>query len=180
MEYKMCSKCGRTLPISSFKLRKGKPYYICKECEREYMILYRKLRREHINRQHSEYMKKYLQNPNNKEHLKKKAREYQRVRLNISESNFRGPNKLEKGQTKYTHSQIDKMSRYGLTPEQFDNLPDRCEVCGSTANLCIDHNHITGKFRGVLCNNCNIALGHLHDNPEVIIKLFKYIKEKQK
>jgi hypothetical protein len=44
-----------------------------------------------------------------------------------------------------------------------------CEVCGATRDsdgrkgtrLCIDHDHTTGRVRGVLCNNCNAAEGHL-------------------
>ena len=171
---KICNKCGKELDISLFKCKKGKPYYICKECEKKYMVKYREQRREHINKQHSEYMKIYKSNPTNKERLKEKARNYQRKRLNIKEENFRGPNQLERGQTKYSKKDILKMSLYGLTPKQFDALPNECEVCGSTNKLCIDHNHTTGKFRGVLCQNCNLALGHLHDNPNIIIKLLNY------
>lgn len=176
---KKCSKCGRILDIACFKSKKGKPYYMCKECEREYMLEYRKRRREHINKQHSEYMKIYMSNSDNKLRLREKARNYQRKRLNIAEDKFRGPNQLEKGQTKYTKSDIDKMSRYGLTPEQFDALPNECEVCGSTTRLCIDHDHITGKFRGVLCQSCNLALGHLHDNPDIIVKLLNYLTKQK-
>lgn len=175
MSTKICNNCGKELDLSCFKNKNGKPYYICKECERKYMLNYRNLRREHINKQHIEYMNKYKQDIENKKHLKEYHRDYQRKRLNINESKFRGPNQLEKGQSKYTKNQIVKMSRYGLTPEQFDSLPNKCEVCGSVSNLCIDHDHITGKFRGVLCHNCNLALGHLHDNPEIIYKLLNYL-----
>lgn len=180
MSTKICNSCRRELDLTCFKNKNGKPYYICKECEKEYMRNYRKLRREHINKQHIEYMNRYKQDKGNKEHLKEYSRNYQRKRLNIDDSKFRGPNQLEKGQSKYTKSQIAKMSRYGLTPEQFDSLPDKCEVCGSISNLCIDHNHTTGEFRGVLCHNCNLALGHLHDNLEIIYKLFNYLKSKEK
>ena len=179
METKICAKCKRELPIESFKFKKGKPYYMCKECEREYMIEYRKRNRTHINQQHREYMKDYMKNPINRERLKIIGREFQRKKLGIKEENFRGPDQLKKGQTKYNRQQISKMSRYGLTPEQFDRLPDRCEVCGSTVNLCIDHDHVTGNYRGVLCNNCNLALGHLHDDPNIMIKLLNYITSKR-
>lgn len=179
MSIKVCNNCGRELDLSCFKNKNGKPYYICKECERKYMLNYRKLKREYINKQHIEYMNKYKQDKENRERLKEYSRNYQRKRLNIDVSKFRGPDQLEKGQTKYTKSQIAKMSRYGLTPEQFDLLPDKCEVCGSISNLCIDHDHTTGKFRGVLCQSCNLALGHLHDNPEIIHKLLNYLERKK-
>lgn len=65
--------------------------------------------------------------------------------------------------------------RYGITEEQYYNLPNECEVCGSDKNLAIDHCHKTGKVRGRLCNNCNTALGLLKDNVEVIESLKRYI-----
>lgn len=172
---KECNKCKRLLPKSSFKLRNGKPYYICKECEREYMVEYRRKNREHINKQHSEYMEEYKKNEDKAEHLKDYSREYMRKRKGIKSSNYRGKNQLKKGQTKYTKAQIIKMSRYNLTPEQFDALPNFCEVCGSTTNLCIDHDHATGKVRGTLCSRCNHALGLMKDNHENIIKLANYL-----
>ena len=38
-----------------------------------------------------------------------------------------------------------------------------CEICGSTKELCYDHDHNTMKFRGVLCRSCNKAIGALGD-----------------
>ena len=64
-----------------------------------------------------------------------------------------------------------------LTEEEYEALPKACEVCGSTENLCIDHDHITGKVRGVLCLKCNSALGLLGDSKEVILKLASYIEK---
>jgi hypothetical protein len=34
---------------------------------------------------------------------------------------------------------------------------------------------VTGAVRGLLCSDCNTALGHLHDNPDIIQKLLEYI-----
>lgn len=172
---KECKKCGRLLPVENFKVKDGKPYYICKECEKQYMTEYRAKNRKSINSKHREYMEKYKSCESNKRKLKYYAREYARHTNNISEENFRGENKLEKGQTKYTKAQIIKMSRYNLTPEQFDALPDYCEVCGATKNLHIDHDHKTGKVRGTLCCNCNHALGLMKDDYKNIIRLANYL-----
>lgn len=163
------------MPESSFKIKNGKPYYICRECEREYMSEYRKKNRSHINKQHSEYMSKYKEDETKAEHLKDYSRDYMRKKNGVSESSYRRGDQLKKGQTKYTRAQIIKMSRYNLTPEQFDSLPEYCEVCGSTTNLCIDHDHSTGKVRGTLCSRCNQALGLMRDNHKNIIRLANYL-----
>ncbi len=39
----------------------------------------------------------------------------------------------------------------------------------------IDHCHETGKFRGMLCHNCNIALGLVKDKPSTLIRLLAYL-----
>lgn len=66
--------------------------------------------------------------------------------------------------------------RYGLDYHQLISLPTACEVCGETENLHIDHNHTTGKYRGVLCQGCNLALGHAKDNISTLENLIKYLK----
>ena len=41
----------------------------------------------------------------------------------------------------------------------------------------VDHNHTTKKVRGLLCNNCNAALGFAKENVATLELLIKYIKE---
>lgn len=43
----------------------------------------------------------------------------------------------------------------------------------------IDHNHLTGKFRGILCKECNILLGMAKDNIQILIKAIEYLKNNQ-
>ena len=75
--------------------------------------------------------------------------------------------------------------RYGLTLEDFNRLlqeqGDSCAVCGGPPFGCgwtfhIDHDHVTGKVRGLLCQNCNVALGAVKDNPEHLQKLIAYLE----
>lgn len=60
-----------------------------------------------------------------------------------------------------------------------------CAICGepeTTSNqyslrkLCIDHDHKTGKVRGLLCSRCNAVLGRLKDDGKLILKMFYYLK----
>lgn len=53
-----------------------------------------------------------------------------------------------------------------------------CEICGRDTgkSFHIDHNHSTGKFRGLLCANCNTGIGLLNDNSDHLKAAIKYLK----
>ena len=44
----------------------------------------------------------------------------------------------------------------------------------------IDHDHKTGKVRGILCHHCNTALGSLNENPLILVRAIKYLQENKK
>jgi len=74
-----------------------------------------------------------------------------------------------------------RFDRYGITKEIYiatlDEQKGSCYACSSTHKLCIDHDHLTGKVRGILCHNCNVSLGLLKDNKETLEKLIKYLNK---
>ena len=61
----------------------------------------------------------------------------------------------------------------------------RCEICGTRGktfngknkSLHIDHCHVTGKVRGVLCPECNHMLGKAKDNPVLLRRAADYLEE---
>lgn len=57
--------------------------------------------------------------------------------------------------------------------------PEICEVCGNGGKIVFDHCHTSNKFRGWLCNPCNIALGMLEDDPERLEKLLVYLRQEE-
>ena len=69
----------------------------------------------------------------------------------------------------------DLIWRYGITLEEYKKYPQECNICGSKEegrgfNMNVDHDHKTGKVRGLLCNSCNRGLGLLgEDNLEKAI-----------
>lgn len=53
-----------------------------------------------------------------------------------------------------------------------------CEVCGKNDRVIhFDHDHISGKFRGWLCSNCNHILGLSHDSSTILRQLARYLEE---
>jgi hypothetical protein len=73
----------------------------------------------------------------------------------------------------WTVTDQNRFKRFGVTPEQFAQRvagQGGCAVCRTTAPRGknawhLDHEHQTGRIRGVLCLTCNIAVGMLHDDP---------------
>lgn len=50
-----------------------------------------------------------------------------------------------------------------------------CVICGSKEKLVVDHDHKTGKIRGLLCNHCNRGLGHFKDDPMLLEFAAQYL-----
>lgn len=50
-----------------------------------------------------------------------------------------------------------------------------CSLLGTKSGLLVDHNHTTNIVRGLLCNNCNTALGKFKDNMEILTNAISYI-----
>ena len=79
-------------------------------------------------------------------------------------------------------SRSDHLRRaYGITQKDFERMTAEqhglCLVCHRNVGLLhIDHDHKTGKIRGLLCGCCNRALGQLNDDPLRVESLLAYIQ----
>lgn len=96
--------------------------------------------------------------------------------------------KLSNESTKGYYRAARLKERYGMTLEQYDSILSsqggKCAICSYIPNengevLAIDHDHSTGKIRGLLCRSCNSGLGYFKDNTEVMRKAIIYIKAQQ-
>jgi len=104
----------------------------------------------------------------------------------------------EKGKTasaKYRASQRgrakrknDELKKFGITSAFYNKLHNEqkglCAVCGmpesvvrfgAVVSLAVDHCHTTGKVRGLLCNSCNLGLGNLKDNIDIMASAISYL-----
>jgi hypothetical protein len=66
--------------------------------------------------------------------------------------------------------------------EQLESQNSLCAICGHPEEvikrrLCVDHDHITGQVRGLLCGKCNCAIGLLGDDPTLIKAALTYLKK---
>lgn len=56
--------------------------------------------------------------------------------------------------------------------------PGLCPICLKFTNKWVlDHDHDTNKFRGWLCNTCNVAIGKFNDDPSVLKRAIQYLEE---
>ncbi|AUV60620.1 endonuclease VII [Gordonia phage SteveFrench] len=77
--------------------------------------------------------------------------------------------------------------KYGISMQEYDRMFDdqcgRCKLCGQSpegsrySKLYIDHNHQTGKVRGLLCIECNFGLGKFKDNAELLDRASDYVRQ---
>jgi hypothetical protein len=65
--------------------------------------------------------------------------------------------------------------RYGITLDERNAMGDRCYICGSQYDLHVDHDHRTGKVRGILCRRHNLGLGHFDDDPLMLLRAVDYL-----
>lgn len=90
---------------------------------------------------------------------------------------------------KQRHSRLRR--QFDLTPEQYDAMLSSqnggCAICGGQERradprtgqayaLAVDHDHETGRVRGLLCSNCNRALGWLNDDPDRLRSAASYLE----
>jgi protein-arginine kinase activator protein McsA len=80
--------------------------------------------------------------------------------------------------------------KYGLTADLYQKMFAEqngvCAICGESEThtyrskevgyLAIDHDHVTGKVRQLLCFNCNTGLGRFNDDPELLKAAIKYLQ----
>ncbi len=77
----------------------------------------------------------------------------------------------------------NRIDRYKISLDSYQELLNlqngRCAICGTEINqkTCrIDHDHTTGKVRGLLCTSCNTGIGLFKDSSNIILNAAEYLK----
>ena len=79
------------------------------------------------------------------------------------------------------HSQAARLNHYGISEMDFARLvilqEGKCAICKEPVpKPCIDHDHLTGKVRGLLCDACNAGLGFFKDSQTALLSAIQYLK----
>lgn len=98
----------------------------------------------------------------------------------------RCPNRFNHNSLSWNDRQRDYKYRinYGISIQDYNKIFEEqngcCAICLKhqmefNKNLHVDHDHNTGKIRGLLCHNCNLAIGRLQDDPVIIARALEYV-----
>lgn len=155
---KQCARCNKIKPTSNFRfVSKAKRVYYsyCKPCCR--LVL-----DAHIAKNPQKF----------KERAKARTAKYREAHP----------------ETSYKSSLATHLrKKFGLTLEEFEALAQKqnnvCAICGEFASskshprLSVDHDHVTGLIRGLLCLGCNAGLGAFKDSTSLLTKAVEYLQE---
>ena len=166
MQEKPCRICGEVQPLTEFHrakdMRDGHRNE-CKTCFREISKA------------------RYAANPAKYIAGVKRWQQENSERLNAYQREYRArPESKRKQRDAYYRK------RYGKTADEVDQIVElqggRCLICKGElperlASRHLDHDHATGKIRGVLCIDCNHGIGKLKDSPDLLLRAVVYLRE---
>jgi len=82
--------------------------------------------------------------------------------------------------------EVNLKAKFGMTLAEFNEiLADQdgaCAICKSKSSgqegraFQVDHDHVTGQVRGLLCLNCNLGIGHLKEDALILRKALEYLE----
>lgn len=164
---KKCSTCKLDLPRESFSIRRKSPdglNLVCKTCANAYRKAWYKANRQHAINKAAAWR---LEN-------RERYRDWQ------------------KQYTKRTETQRRKRSlaeNYGISPDDYEAIlasqGHKCACCqcsspgGRSSHFHVDHDHITGTVRGLLCTRCNLGIGKLGDDICSLLDAVNYLYRAQ-
>lgn len=147
-EENICRVCGNVLDSENWlECRKRGRSYICKVCNKKVQKEYRK--RPEVKKYQKEHKKEYYEKPGMKE--RQKFVSIKRI--------------------------------YNITKEEYEEMyisqDFKCKICkepfSSTKSTHLDHNHETGKVRGLICTGCNTKVGCI-ESP-LYEEVLKYLED---
>lgn len=182
----VCTRCKKEKSLNDFnksKRKKSGRLSQCKDCSKSYHVEYYVKNKPKILARNQKWIeenrKRYVANQKESDH-----RRYLDNREEMLDRQNTNQDRRKK-------VRFGLLQRYGLTLEDYEHILElqggMCAICkgpetrksrlGRTYSLGVDHDHDTGIIRGLLCFNCNFALGKLSDSSEVLFRAAYYLLE---
>jgi len=146
----------------------------CKECRNAANIEYNRNNKDIRRESYSKYQR-------SKKGVEQSKKYYQENKSSIKER-VKGYHVENKVRIKEKRSETYLKKKYNITKKEYDNILKNqnglCKICGSVPGkkkLHVDHDHNTGKFRGLLCYQCNVGLGFFQDSVQTLKEAIKYL-----
>ena len=166
MKQQKCTVCGRDRSEVLFPPKGG----TCKACLHEKQAAYRVTynRREY---DRNRYIKKG-------EQIRAQVRQYAQK----NPDKVSAAKKRAKAKNPDKYLDMDLLWRYGISLEEFKTMEaiqgGVCAICHqlSLSRLHVDHDHVSGRIRGLLCHQCNVMLGYAKDNVLTLESAIAYLQ----
>ena len=172
---KRCSRCGEHKPRAAFASNKSMPGGLqayCRECSAEYY------------RQRQEAKGKKVREKVFVPEGRKRCPQCEVVKPHSERERNTSTSDGWASYCRACRAERNRVSyfkrKYGLTEAERAALIASqrgvCCICLSAPAVHVDHCHKTGRVRGVLCFNCNSAIGLLRDDPETLNRAADYLE----
>jgi hypothetical protein len=177
-DFKTCPSCGESKLTSAFGANKALPdglSFYCLECNRQRNRGYYAERRR---RQGVEVREPDPSPPGFQRcadcRESKPLDDFHRASTKSGRAGYCKPCRAVRGAESHLRR------NYGLTRTELEALLEvqggLCAICGRNVAVHVDHDHATGRVRGVLCFTCNVALGQLNDDPQLFRRAIDYLE----
>ncbi len=179
---KTCTKCGVAKDLSNFCRKPAGKYGVDSQCKTCKASVFRAWVSANLDRARA---------------WRRSYRTANRVRLNDGVKARRATN-LEairaydrakyaaNPKVKISASRRHRLKSYGLAPGDYEAMlasqRGMCAICctdtpkGQGGRFHVDHDHKTGKVRGLLCTGCNTGIGHLKDSLTIVQDAAEYLR----
>ncbi|MEU6196146.1 endonuclease VII domain-containing protein [Streptomyces sp. NPDC047061] len=176
---RVCRKCRRDLPLAAFARNGKRPDGLqawCRECVAEYGAAHYRRRRE----AEEKTVREKVDVPEGHKLCRTCGAVKPHTEWHRNATASDGLSTSCKA-CRATKGRADHLKRnYGLTEAERDAMVASqygiCAICLSAPPVHVDHCHKTGRVRGVLCFNCNSAIGKLRDDPDAARRAAAYLE----
>jgi Recombination endonuclease VII len=179
MILKRCPDCGQEKPLEMFGVNRSRPdglAHYCKDCFRA-----RAARSYRQRRQNAGFVvREVVVVPDGHKFCRSCERTLPVTEFSVSRRQRDGLNSQCK-QCKGARQRVHRLQRiYGLSAEDVQSRIDEqgglCALCRERPAEHVDHDHQTGRVRGVLCFLCNVGLGQFTDRPDLLRRAIDYLE----